>query len=197
MPETTSSDTKQRSLVIVESPAKARTIARFLGPEFAVESSIGHIRDLPRSAKEVPPAYRTEAWAKRWGVDVDNDFKPLYVVPTEKKPQVTKLKSLLKEASEVYLATDEDLAAVYQVWGGYSYGRAGMGVAAPEVTMTMRWPAACCCAHWRTNSTMWARFRRSDPPVNTLVPNFTTNVWLPFIVFLPCVMMRRRVQRSL
>jgi DNA topoisomerase-1 len=102
--------------VIVESPAKAKTIAGFLGSDYAVESSIGHIRDLPRSAKEVPTAYKDEPWAKRWGVDVDNDFKPLYVVPAEKKAQVTKLKTLLKDASEVYLATDEDREGESIAW---------------------------------------------------------------------------------
>ncbi|MGH8990188.1 MAG: type I DNA topoisomerase [Acidimicrobiia bacterium] len=105
-----------KPLVIVESPAKAKTIAGFLGSGYAVESSIGHIRDLPRSAKEVPSAYKAEPWAKRWGVDVDNDFKPLYVVPAEKKPQVTKLKGLLKDASEVYLATDEDREGESIAW---------------------------------------------------------------------------------
>ncbi len=105
-----------KPLVIVESPAKAKTIAGFLGSGYAVESSIGHIRDLPRSAKEVPAAYKAEPWAKRWGVDVDNDFKPLYVVPAEKKPQVAKLKALLKDASEVYLATDEDREGESIAW---------------------------------------------------------------------------------
>src|SRR5438093_4740278 len=105
-----------RPLVIVESPAKAKTIAGFLGGQYAVESSIGHIRDLPRSAKDVPAAYKSEPWAKRWGVDVDNDFKPLYVVPAEKKPQVTKLKALLKDANEVYLATDEDREGESIAW---------------------------------------------------------------------------------
>jgi len=105
-----------KPLVIVESPAKAKTIAGFLGSGYAVESSIGHIRDLPRSAKEVPAAYKDEPWAKRWGVDVDNDFKPLYVVPAEKKPQVTKLKTLLKDASEIYLATDEDREGESIAW---------------------------------------------------------------------------------
>ena len=105
-----------KPLVIVESPAKAKTIAGFLGSGYAVESSIGHIRDLPRSAKEVPSAYKAEPWAKRWGVDVDNDFKPLYIVPAEKKPQVTKLKGLLKDASEVYLATDEDREGESIAW---------------------------------------------------------------------------------
>ena len=96
-----------KPLVIVESPAKARTIAGFLGDGYVVESSIGHIRDLPRGAAEVPAAYKGESWA-RLGVDVDNGFKPLYVVAREKKDQVAKLKKLVKDASELYLATDED-----------------------------------------------------------------------------------------
>jgi DNA topoisomerase-1 len=109
-------DAVPKPLVIVESPAKAKTIAGFLGNEYAVESSVGHIRDLPRSAKEVPAAYKEAPWAKRWGVDVENDFKPLYVVPSEKKAQVTKLKGLLKDASEVYLATDEDREGESIAW---------------------------------------------------------------------------------
>ena len=80
-----------KPLVIVESPAKAKTIARFLGPGYLVESSIGHIRDLPRSAAEVPAAYRGEPWS-RLGVDVDNGFKPLYVIAPEKQDQVRKLR---------------------------------------------------------------------------------------------------------
>ena len=104
-----------KPLVIVESPAKARTIARFLGHDFVVESSIGHIRDLPRNAAEVPSAFKGESWA-RLGVDVDNDFKPLYVVPPEKRPQVTKLKALVKEANELYLATDEDREGESIAW---------------------------------------------------------------------------------
>lgn len=104
-----------KPLVIVESPAKARTIAGFLGPDYLVESSIGHIRDLPRNAADVPPAYKGEPWA-RLGVDVDNDFKPLYVVSPDKREQVRKLKSLLKDASEVYLATDEDREGESIAW---------------------------------------------------------------------------------
>src|SRR5580658_6551060 len=96
-----------KPLVIVESPHKAHTIASYLGSDYHVESSIGHIRDLPRSAADVPPAYKGESWA-RLGVDVDNDFKPLYVVSREKKDQVAKLRRLVGDASEVYLATDED-----------------------------------------------------------------------------------------
>jgi DNA topoisomerase-1 len=104
-----------RPLVIVESPAKARTIAGMLGPDYVVESSVGHIRDLPRRAQEVPPAYRGEGWA-RLGVDVDNGFKPLYVVAPEKKDVVSKLKALVKQASEVYLATDEDREGESIAW---------------------------------------------------------------------------------
>ena len=88
-----------KALVIVESPAKARTIGGMLGPDFIVESSIGHIRDLPRGADEVPAAYKGESWA-RLGVDVDNGFKPLYVVSTPKKSVVANLKKLLKGADE-------------------------------------------------------------------------------------------------
>jgi DNA topoisomerase-1 len=104
-----------KPLVIVESPAKARTIAGFLGDDYVVESSIGHIRDLPRNAADVPPAYKGESWA-RLGVDVDNDFKPLYVVSPEKREQVRKLKGLLKNASELYLATDEDREGESIAW---------------------------------------------------------------------------------
>jgi len=99
----------------VESPAKARTIAGYLGKGYVVESSIGHIRDMPDSAKEIPEKYRAEPWAKL-GVDVDNDFQALYVVPSEKKQQVSKLKSLLKDADELYLATDEDREGEAIAW---------------------------------------------------------------------------------
>ncbi len=102
-------------LVIVESPAKARTIARFLGDDYVVESSIGHIRDLPRNAKDVPAAYKGEKWA-RLGVDTENDFKPLYVVSPDKKDHVRKLKALLADASELYLATDEDREGEAIAW---------------------------------------------------------------------------------
>lgn len=104
-----------RPLVIVESPAKAKTIAAFLGSDYIVESSIGHIRDLPRNAKEVPAAYKGESWA-RLAVDVDNDFKPLYVVSAERKKQVARLKAVLKDASELYLATDEDREGESIAW---------------------------------------------------------------------------------
>jgi len=104
-----------KPLVIVESPAKAKTIASFLGGDYMVESSVGHIRDLPDDASEVPAAYRGESWA-RLGIDVDNDFKPLYVVPARKKDVVKKLKAALKGASELYLATDEDREGESIAW---------------------------------------------------------------------------------
>jgi DNA topoisomerase I len=102
-------------LVIVESPAKARTIASFLGKGYVVESSIGHIRDMPDKAAEIPTKYRKEPWA-RLGVDVDHDFRPLYVVNADKKQQVAKLKQLLKNADELYLATDEDREGEAIAW---------------------------------------------------------------------------------
>jgi DNA topoisomerase I len=104
-----------KPLVIVESPAKARTIAGYLGDDYVVESSIGHIRDLPRNAADVPAAYKSEKWARE-GVDPDNDFKRLYVVPREKKEQVAKLRRALKGASELYLATDEDREGEAIAW---------------------------------------------------------------------------------
>jgi DNA topoisomerase-1 len=104
-----------KPLVIVESPAKAKTIAGLLGPGYVVESSIGHIRDLPRRADEVPAAYKGEDWS-RLGVDVDNGFKPLYVISADKKSQVSKLKQLVKQASEVYLASDEDREGESIAW---------------------------------------------------------------------------------
>ncbi|MCU1595357.1 MAG: topA [Frankiales bacterium] len=102
-------------LVIVESPAKAKTIAGYLGPGYVVESSIGHIRDLPRSAADVPAEYKGLPWAKD-GVDVDNGFKALYVVSPDKKAQVAKLRAALKESDELYLATDEDREGEAIAW---------------------------------------------------------------------------------
>ena len=101
------------SLVIVESPAKARTISRFLGDDYVVESSVGHIRDLPRNASEVPAAYKSEQWATL-GVNPDDGFKPLYVVTA--RDQVRRLKSLLRSADQLYLATDEDREGEAIAW---------------------------------------------------------------------------------
>jgi DNA topoisomerase-1 len=102
-------------LVIVESPAKAKKIASFLGAGYTVESSIGHIRDLPRNAGDVPASHKGQAWA-RLGVDVDHDFQTLYVVSADKKQQVAKLKALLKDADELFLATDEDREGEAIAW---------------------------------------------------------------------------------
>jgi DNA topoisomerase-1 len=104
-----------KRLVIVESPSKAKTIGGYLGSDYLVESSIGHIRDLPRSAADVPAAQKGESWA-RLGVDVDHGFAPLYIVTPDKKAQVAKLRSLAKNASEVYLATDEDREGEAIAW---------------------------------------------------------------------------------
>jgi DNA topoisomerase-1 len=96
-----------KPLVIVESPAKARTLARFLGKDYHVEASYGHVRDLPESAADVPKEIKGKSWG-RLGVDTDGEFKPYYVVPADKKKYVTALKAALKDASEVILATDPD-----------------------------------------------------------------------------------------
>jgi len=103
------------ALVIVESPAKARKIGEYLGDGYVVESSIGHIRDLPRGAADVPKAYKGEKWA-RLGIDVENDFKPLYVVSSDKKEHIKKLKSLMKDADTLYLATDKDREGEAIAW---------------------------------------------------------------------------------
>ena len=94
-------------LVIVESPTKARTIKKFLGPEYQVESCMGHIRDLPQSAKDIPEKYKKEPWS-RLGVNVDDNFDPIYCIPKTKTKVVRELKTLLKDADELILATDED-----------------------------------------------------------------------------------------
>lgn len=103
-----------KALVIVESPTKARTISSFL-ENAVVESSMGHIRDLPRSAAEIPASAKGSEWA-RLGVDVENDFKPLYVVPKDRSQQVKKLKKALEEADVLYLATDEDREGEAIAW---------------------------------------------------------------------------------
>ncbi|MEU1386764.1 MULTISPECIES: type I DNA topoisomerase [unclassified Nonomuraea] len=102
-------------LVIVESPAKAKTIEKYLGAGYTVESSIGHIRDLPERADDIPEAFKKESWA-RLGVNVEHEFEPLYVVNPDKKAQVSKLRQLLKGADELYLATDEDREGEAIAW---------------------------------------------------------------------------------
>ncbi|TSE00817.1 type I DNA topoisomerase [Skermania sp. ID1734] len=104
-----------RRLVIVESPTKARKIAPYLGRGYTVEASVGHIRDLPRGAADVPAKYKGEPWA-RLGVDVDHDFEPLYVINPDKKAKVSELKALLKDADELFLATDPDREGEAIAW---------------------------------------------------------------------------------
>ncbi|MCV7386851.1 type I DNA topoisomerase [Mycolicibacterium porcinum] len=104
-----------RRLVIVESPTKARKIAGYLGSNYVVESSRGHIRDLPRNAADVPAKYKSEPWA-RLGVNVDDNFEPLYIVSPDKKSTVTELKDLLKGVDELYLATDGDREGEAIAW---------------------------------------------------------------------------------
>jgi DNA topoisomerase I len=106
---------KGKKLVIVESPAKAKTIAGYLGNDFVVESSIGHIRDLPQNASEIPAKYKDEGWA-RLGVNVEKDFEPLYVVDSRKKKVVSELKAKLRDADELLLATDEDREGEAIAW---------------------------------------------------------------------------------
>ncbi|MFZ2510285.1 MAG: type I DNA topoisomerase [Gordonia sp. (in: high G+C Gram-positive bacteria)] len=104
-----------RRLVIVESPTKARKIAGYLGANYIVESSRGHIRDLPRGAADVPAKYKGQPWA-RLGVNVDEGFDPLYVVSADKKSTVSELKALLKDVDELYLATDGDREGEAIAW---------------------------------------------------------------------------------
>ncbi|WP_445167365.1 type I DNA topoisomerase [Mycolicibacterium sp. Dal123E01] len=104
-----------RRLVIVESPTKARKIAGYLGSNYIVESSRGHIRDLPRNAADVPAKFKGESWA-RLGVNVEDNFEPLYIVSPEKKSTVTELKGLLKDVDELYLATDGDREGEAIAW---------------------------------------------------------------------------------
>lgn len=105
----------RRRLVIVESPTKARKLAGYLGSTYIVESSRGHIRDLPRAAADVPAKYKSEPWA-RLGVNVDADFEPLYIISPEKKSTVSELKGLLKDVDELYLATDGDREGEAIAW---------------------------------------------------------------------------------
>ncbi|MBL8805015.1 MAG: type I DNA topoisomerase [Planctomycetes bacterium] len=104
-----------KHLVIVESPTKAKKIKDYLGKDFVVEASFGHVRDLPQSAAEIPEKLKKEPWA-RLGIDVEHDFAPLYVVSSEKKGHIAKLRKLLEDADQLYLATDEDREGEAIAW---------------------------------------------------------------------------------
>lgn len=105
----------KRALVIVESPGKVRSIAQYLGDGYVVEASVGHVRDLPTGAADVPAKYKGEKWA-RTGVDIENGFEPLYVVQSAKKATIRKLKDALKTVDELFLATDEDREGEAIAW---------------------------------------------------------------------------------
>ncbi|MSX19417.1 MAG: DNA topoisomerase I, partial [Actinobacteria bacterium] len=104
-----------KTLVIVESPAKARKIGGYLGDEYIVEASVGHIRDLPQRAADIPKEVKKFAWSKE-GVDIENDFAPLYVINPDKRAKVAELKELMKGAQEILLATDEDREGEAIAW---------------------------------------------------------------------------------
>ncbi|WP_025273373.1 type I DNA topoisomerase [Haloglycomyces albus] len=104
-----------KRLVIVESPAKAKTIGSYLGPGYIVNSSLGHVRDLPRSAKEIPAKYKDKPWS-RLGVNVEENFTALYIVNPDRKDHVKQLKAEMAEADELYLATDEDREGEAIAW---------------------------------------------------------------------------------
>jgi DNA topoisomerase I len=114
-PKVSAGNGSGRRLVIVESPTKARKLAGYLGSRYIVESSRGHIRDLPRAAADVPAKFKSEPWA-RLGVNVDADFEPLYIISPEKKSTVSELKGLLKDVDELYLATDGDREGEAIAW---------------------------------------------------------------------------------
>ncbi|MFZ2261699.1 MAG: toprim domain-containing protein, partial [Luteococcus japonicus] len=107
--------TTSRRLVIVESPNKVAKIKSYLGDGYVVDSSVGHVRDLPKGASDVPAKYKGEKWA-RTGINVDNDFEPIYVVQADKKSVMKKLKDELKDADELLLATDGDREGEAIAW---------------------------------------------------------------------------------
>ncbi len=108
-------ETQVKRLVIVESPAKAKTIQKYLGEGYVVEASVGHIRDLPQRAAEVPKEFKKNKWASL-GIDIESDFEPLYVVDSAKQSRVNDLKKELKDADELLLATDEDREGEAIAW---------------------------------------------------------------------------------
>ncbi len=121
-----------KTLVIVESPAKAQTIKRFLGVRYDVKASFGHVRDLPEGGDEVPAAIKKKKWASL-GVDVENSFEPVYVVPKSKKKYVDELKKAAKDADTILLATDEDREGESISWHVLQVVKPGKGVAVQRI----------------------------------------------------------------
>src|SRR5687768_15912060 len=116
-----------KKLVIVESPAKARTISSYLGSDYEVEASIGHIRDLAPNGKGLPEEFRKKWWAD-YAVDVDNNFEPFYEIPPEKMQQVKKLREAMKGKDTLVLATDEDREGEAISWHLLKVLKPGKGV---------------------------------------------------------------------
>jgi reverse gyrase len=144
------SATRTTRLVIVESPSKAKTIAGYLGPDYFVEASFGHVRDLPRNAADVPAKYKGESWA-RLGVDVDNGFHALYVVSPDRKQQIARLTKLAKEVDEIFLATDEDREGEAIAWHRSS---GWFSTRSPDRPSRPRWPTP------GTSTGIWSTRRR-------------------------------------
>ena len=103
---------KRNALIIVESPTKAKTIKKFLGKDFTVLACNGHVRDLPGKASEIPEEVKKEKWS-RVGIDVAHDFRPLYIIPPQKHKTLTEIRKALKEADQLYLATDEEIGRAH------------------------------------------------------------------------------------
>jgi DNA topoisomerase-1 len=136
---------KAKNLVIVESPAKATTIARFLGDDYRVEASYGHVRDLPQNAKEIPAGVRGESWA-RFGVNLEKGFAPVYVVPADKKKHVQRLKAAMKDADRLLLATDEDREGESISWHVLELLKPGRGVHVERIVFHEVTPEAIAAA---------------------------------------------------
>jgi DNA topoisomerase-1 len=136
---------KAKNLVIVESPAKATTIARFLGDDYRVEASYGHVRDLPQNAKEIPAGVRGESWA-RFGVNLERGFEPVYVVPADKKKHVQRLRAAMKGADRLLLATDEDREGESISWHVLELLKPGRGVQVERIVFHEVTPEAIAAA---------------------------------------------------
>ncbi len=148
-----------KSLVIVESPAKAKTISKFLGKNFQVEASIGHVRDLPRNRADMPEQYKREPWAYL-AVNVEDDFKPIYIVPEDKKKQVNKLKAALKDADSLYLATDEDREGEAISWHLHELLKPKVPCIDWCSTKSPKTPLKTLCSHRARSMMVWSRLKK-------------------------------------